>query len=48
MSTLFGVSLLFAWRRLCQDQATCAQSEALAHTSVPAEMKKTVCSGPNI
>ena len=35
MSASIRVSLLYAWPRLCQDQAACAQSEALLHTNSP-------------
>ena len=33
MSALFRIGLFFVKLRLCQDQATCAQLKALAHTS---------------
>ena len=39
MSASFRLKLLFAWLRLCQDEATCAQSEALAHTNPPTVTK---------
>ena len=29
LSASFWISLVFAWLRLCHDQAACAQSEAL-------------------
>ena len=32
VSASYCVSLLFAWLRLCQDHATCAQPHALART----------------
>ena len=35
MSALFRASLLFNWLRLCQEQATCKQSQALAHSNSP-------------
>ena len=41
MSASFQVSLLLAWLRLYQDQATCAQPEALAHTNLPTVTKKS-------
>ena len=41
MSASFRFNLLFAWLRLCQDQSTCAQPEALALTNLPAVTKKS-------
>ena len=40
VSALFQVSLLFAWRRLCQGQGTCTQSETLVHINLPTVTKK--------
>ena len=40
VSALFWVSLLFAWRRLCQGQGTCTQSETLVHINSPTVTKK--------
>ena len=36
----FRVSLLFAWRRLCQGQGTRAQSETLVYINSPTVTKK--------
>ena len=36
----FRVGSLFAWLRLSQDRATCAQPETLAHTNTPTFTKK--------
>ena len=41
MNALFRVSLLFAWLRLCQNQATCAQPEAIAHRNSFTAVKKS-------
>ena len=40
VSALFRVSLLFAWRRLCQGQGTCTQSETLVHINWSIVTKK--------
>ena len=40
-STSFWVSLYYAWLRLCQDQATRAQQEALGRTNMPTITKKS-------
>ena len=36
----FRVSLLLAWRRLCQGQGTCSQSETLVYITSPTVTKK--------
>ena len=41
VSASFRISLLFVRLRLCQDQVTSAQSEALAHVSLPVLSKKS-------
>ena len=40
VSASFWVSLLFSWMPLCQDQATCAQSQGLTHKNSPTLTKK--------
>ena len=40
VSASFRVNLLFAWRRLCQGQGTCTQSETLVHINSPTVRKK--------
>ena len=40
VSTLFRVSLLLAWRSLCQCQGTCTLSEGLVHINLPTVTKK--------
>ena len=37
----FRVALLCAWIHVCQDHATCAQPQALAHANAPTVMKKS-------
>ena len=41
VSASLMVSLPYAWLRLCQDPATWAQLEALAHTNTPTVTKKS-------
>ena len=43
VSTIFGVSLLFARLRFCHDQATCFQLEVLGQANGHAVTKKVVC-----
>ena len=40
VSASFPVSLLFAWRRLCQGQGTCTPRETLVHINLPTVTKK--------
>ena len=40
VSASFRISLLFAWRRLCQGRGTCTQSETLLHINLPTVTKK--------
>ena len=47
MKDLFGVSLLLAWLRLCQNQATRAQSEACSYEFAYSN-NKVISSGPKI
>ena len=41
LSVLFPVSLFASWWRLCQGQATCAQSEVLVYTYSPTGWPKS-------
>ena len=40
VSASFRISLLFAWRRLCQRQGTCMQSEMLVYINSPTVTKE--------
>ena len=40
VSASFRISLLFAWRHLCQGQGACTQSETLVHINSPTETKE--------
>ena len=42
MSASFWVGLFFAWLRLCQYQAACAQSEVIVHVNSPTITKKSL------
>ena len=39
---LFRVTLFFRWLRMCQDQATCAQPEALGRINRHSATKKSL------
>ena len=39
VSASLRINDFFAWLRLCQDQAKCAQSDALAYVDMPAVTK---------